>query len=108
MPTIVKGDRPMTAINVFTVAPENQARLIELLRQATESNIRHVPGFVSAALHRGLDGTKVTMYAQWRTPEDYARMRERPDASPFLAEALTLAQFEPGFYEVVDVFMPDA
>jgi len=97
----------MTAINVFTVAPENQARLVALLRQATESSIRHVPGFVAAALHRSLDGTRVTMYAQWRTPEDYARMRARPDASPFLAEALTIAQFEPGFYEVTDVFAPD-
>ena len=108
MPTIVPGDRPMTAINVFTVAPEHQARLIDLLRRATESNIRHVPGFVAAALHRSLDGTKVTMYAQWRTPEDYDRMRTRPDASPFLAEALTIASFDPGFYEVTDVFSPDA
>jgi quinol monooxygenase YgiN len=108
MPTIVKGDRPMTAINVFTVAPEHQARLIDLLRRATESSIRHVPGFVAAALHRGLDGTKVTMYAQWRTPEDYDRMRARPDASPFLAEALTIARFDPGFYEVTDVFTSDA
>jgi quinol monooxygenase YgiN len=107
MPTIEKGDRPMTAINVFTVAPENQARLLELLRRATESSIRQVPGFISAALHRSLDGTKVTMYAQWRTPDDYARMRARPDASPFLAEALTIAQFDPGFYEVTDVFAPD-
>jgi hypothetical protein len=108
MPKIEKGDRPMTVINVFTVAPENQTRLVELLRRATESNIRHVPGFVAAALHRSLDGTKVTMYAQWRTPEDYDRMRARPDASPFLREALAIARFDPGFYEVTDVFGPDA
>jgi quinol monooxygenase YgiN len=108
MPTIVKGDRPMTVINVFTVAPDQQARLVELLRRATESSIRHVPGFVAAALHRSLDGVKVTMYAQWRTPEDYDRMRTRPDASPFLAEALTFARFDAGFYEVVDVFTADA
>jgi hypothetical protein len=107
MPTIAVGDRPMTAVNVFTVAAENQARLLALLRNVTESHIRHVPGFVAAALHRSLDGTKVTMYAQWRTPEDYARMRERPDAAPFLREALTIARFEPGFYEVTDVFAPD-
>ena len=78
MPTIVKGDRPMTAINVFTVAPEHQAHLIDLLRRATESTIRHAPGFIAAALHRSLDGTKVTMYAQWRTPEDYARHAGTP------------------------------
>ena len=107
MLTITTGDRPMTAINVFTVAPTQQRRLVELLTQATESSIRHVPGFVSAALHRSLDGTKVTMYAQWATPEHHDRMRARPDASPFLAEALAIARFDPGFYEVVGVFAPD-
>ena len=108
MVSIAKGDRPITVINMFTVAPEQQARLVELLRLATETSIRHVPGFVAAALHRSLDGAKVTMYAQWRTPDDYAKMRERPDSSPFLAEALTIARFDPGFYEVTDVFAPEA
>ena len=107
MPVISKGNRPMTVINVFTVAPDRQARLLDLLTRATESSVRHVPGFVSAALHRSLDGTKVTMYAQWRSPEDYERMRSRPDTSPLLAEAMTIATFEPGFYEVVEVFAPD-
>ena len=107
MPVISKGNRPMTVINVFTVAPDRQARLLDLLTRATESSVRHVPGFVSAALHRSLDGTKVTMYAQWRSPEDYERMRSRPDTSPLLAEAMTIAKFEPGFYEVVEVFAPD-
>jgi quinol monooxygenase YgiN len=93
-----------TLINVFTVAPADQLRLIELLAHATELNIRHVPGFVSAALHRSLDGTKVTMYAQWRSAEDYQRMRARPDASPFLAEAMTIATFDPGIYDVAAVF----
>jgi len=106
MLTITTGDRPMTVINVFSVAPTQQERLVELLTQATESSIRHVPGFVSAALHRSLDGSKVTMYAQWATPEDYERMRARPDTSPFLAEALAIARFDSGFYEVVRVFAP--
>ena len=63
------------------------------------------PGEVSEG--KSLDGTKVTMYAQWATPEHYDRMRARPDASPFLAEALAIARFDPGFYEVVGVFAPD-
>ena len=107
MLTITTGDRPMTVINVFTVAPAQQGRLVELLTQATDSSIRHVPGFVGAALHRSLDSTRVTMYAQWATPEDYDRMRSNPAASPFLAEALAIAKFDPGFYEVVRVFVPD-
>jgi quinol monooxygenase YgiN len=94
----------LTVINVFTVAPENQARLIDLLARATESTVRHVPGFISATLHQSLDGAKVTMHAQWRSWDDYQRMRENTTASPFLTEALTFSSFEPGFYRVVRVF----
>ncbi|MGZ3464765.1 MAG: antibiotic biosynthesis monooxygenase family protein [Gemmatimonadaceae bacterium] len=108
MPVIAKGDRVATVINVFTVAPADQARLVELLTKATQSSVRHVPGFLAAALHRSLDGTKVTMYAQWRTVEDYHRMRSRSDTSPFLAEAVTIATFDPGLYEVVETFLPEA
>jgi quinol monooxygenase YgiN len=94
----------LTVINVFTVAPENQARLIDLLTRATESTVRHVPGFISATLHQSLDGAKVTMYAQWRSWDDYQRMRENTTASPFLTEALTFSSFEPGFYRAVKAF----
>jgi hypothetical protein len=34
-------------------------------------------------------------------------MRGRPDTSPFLAEAMTIATFDPGLYEVVEVFFPE-
>jgi hypothetical protein len=60
-------DVPVTLINVFTVAPENQQRLIDLLTEITGRSVRHAPGFLSARLHRSLDGTKVTMVALTRT-----------------------------------------
>jgi len=106
MPTISSSDAILTVINVCTVAPENQARLIELLTRATESNVVRVPGFISASLHRGRDGAKVAMYAQWRSWDDYQRTRANPVASPFLTEALTFSSFDPGFYHVVEVFSP--
>jgi quinol monooxygenase YgiN len=96
----------VVAINVFTVDPGNQQRLVDLLTRATESGVRQVPGFVSATLHRGLDGTRVTMYARWRSAADYQRMRENPGASPYLEETLTFATFDPGLYEVVATFLP--
>jgi quinol monooxygenase YgiN len=95
----------MTLINVFTVDAENQRRLVELLIEATEV-VRRAPGFVSASLHRSTDGTKVTMYAQWRSINDYQAMRQDPVPLPFLQEALTIAKFEPGVYEVVRTFTP--
>ena len=71
----------MTFINVFTVKPEDQSRLVELLARVTATSVRHAPGFVFARLHRSLDGKKVAMYAQWRSLEDYEAMRKRPSAS---------------------------
>jgi hypothetical protein len=46
------------------------------------------------------------MYAQWRSVEDYQKMRNNPDASPYLSQALTIAKFESGMYEVVETFLP--
>jgi quinol monooxygenase YgiN len=96
----------VTLINVFTVDPANQARLVELLTRATHDSVRHAAGFVSARLHRSLDGTKVTMYAQWRSAADYEAMRADPAPLPYLREALAIARFEPGMYEVVQTFEP--
>src|SRR2546430_5789375 len=96
----------VTLINVVTVDPTNQHRLVELLTRATEVSVRQAAGFVSASLHRSRDGTKVTMYAQWRSVEDYQAMRQDGAPLPFLQEALALATFEPGMYEVVQTFAP--
>ena len=108
MPTISKDDQLLTLINVFTVDPVNQDELLELLIRATQSSVRHVRGFVSASLHRSLDGAKVAMYAQWRSIEDYQAMRSNPATSPYMEQALALARFEPGMYEVVETFAPAA
>jgi quinol monooxygenase YgiN len=103
MTTISKENNYLTLINVFTVNPANQQKLVDLLVQATES-VKRIPGFISSSLHRSLDGAKVTMYAQWKSIEDYNSMRANPTASPFLQQALEIASFEPGMYEVVETF----
>ncbi len=106
MITIEKGRGVLTLINVFTVEPTRQSELIDLLTRATDLSVRHAAGFISASLHRGLDGTKVTMYAQWRSLADYQAMRQNPTAAPYLQQALALAQFDPGMYEVAETFVP--
>jgi quinol monooxygenase YgiN len=105
MITITKGRKIITLINVFTVAPAKQQELIALLARATDSSVREVPGFISASLHRSLDGTKVTMYAQWRSVEDYQAMRQNAAAVPYLQQALAIATFDPGMYDVVETFV---
>ena len=101
MTTISTQQDVVTLINVFTVAPENQQRLLDLLVEATESVMNRLPGFVSANLHTSLDGTKVTNYAQWRSREDFEAMLQNPEAMMHMREAGRIAEtFEPHLYEV--------
>ena len=106
MPIISEKNNYFTLINLFKVEPINQQKLADLLTLATESSVSHVAGFISSGLHKSLDGTKVVMYAQWRSAEDYQNMRNNPVASPYLEEALKISSFEPGMYDVVKTFLP--
>lgn len=105
MITIKKGREVVTFINVFTVEPTKQPELISLLTRITDSTVRHVAGFISASLHRGLDGTKVTMYSQWRSMEDYQVMHQNAAAGPYFQEVRAIAKFDPGMYEVAETFV---
>jgi quinol monooxygenase YgiN len=108
MPTIAESTGLVTVINVFVVEPSNQQKLLDILARATEISVRDMSGFVSAALHRSLDGTKVTMYGQWESEEHhrhYIATRSTPGASPYVEQALAIAKFDPGTYEVTKVFV---
>ncbi|HEY2205566.1 MAG TPA: antibiotic biosynthesis monooxygenase [Pseudonocardia sp.] len=97
------GAPVVTLINVFTVRPADQDRLVRLLERATEDVMRHRPGFVSANIHRGLDGTSVANYAQWASRADFEAMLADGAAREHMAEATELARVAPGLYEVVSV-----
>jgi quinol monooxygenase YgiN len=105
--TLSSGTKPVILINVFTVEPARQQELIDLLTCATEESVRQASGFISAHLHRSLDGTKVTMYAQWRSAQDYEAMRKDPTPLPYLQQALAIAKFAPGIYQIVQAFFPN-
>jgi quinol monooxygenase YgiN len=101
---IESGNGLCTLINVFTVAPERQAELMKLLEEATEQVMRHLPGFVSANIHRGLEGTRVANYAQWASREHFEAMLRNPEAQHHMRAAAAMVQkFEPHLYEVVSV-----
>jgi hypothetical protein len=96
----------ITLINVFTVEPPNQQKLVDPLSRATTDFVCKAPGFIASTLHRSLNGAKVTMYAQWNSVEDYEAMRRDPGPLPLFQEALKIAPFDPGVYETVSTFSP--
>jgi quinol monooxygenase YgiN len=97
----------ITFINVFVVGPADQQKVIDLLTQATDEFVSRAPGFLSSALHRSLDGTKVTMLAHWSGVAAYEAMRLDPRPRALFEAALQLARFEPGMYEIVRTFSQD-
>jgi quinol monooxygenase YgiN len=102
--SIIRADAPVvTLINVFTVDPANQQRLVELWQRATDEVMRHLPGFVSANVHRSLDGTKVVNYAQWESQEAFTAMLQNSEARPYLTELSEIGTPAPVLCEVVSV-----
>jgi heme-degrading monooxygenase HmoA len=102
--TIQEHSPHATLINVFTVEPHRAAELVELLRQATEDVMCHVPGFISANIHLSTDGTRVANYAQWRSAEDFRAMLTDPTAREHMDRCADIAtSFDPHLYTVESV-----
>lgn len=102
--TIAAGAPVATLINVFTVRPDRQRELVDLLSRATEEFMRHQPGFVSANIHASADGVRVVNYAQWESAAAFQAMLADPAAQQHMGEAAALAEsFEPHLYTVESV-----
>jgi quinol monooxygenase YgiN len=88
---------PVVLINVLKCQPEKQDALLELLTGLTEIQ-RALPGFVSATLHRGLNGKTVANHAVWRSVEDWKAMTRDPRVSAAMNPIMAIATFEPNLY----------
>ncbi len=104
MVTISKDNKVVTLVNVFTVEPKNQQKLIDLLVEATEKTMKNVSGFVSANIHKSLDGGRVVNYAQWQSREDFEAMRKIPEAQAHMKPVMEIAKADFHLYEVADTF----
>lgn len=100
---IQEGTSTVTLVNVFTVDSRDQQQLVEHWQRATEEVIRHLPGFISANVHRSLDGTKVINYAQWESQGAFEAMRHNPEAVAHLRELGQLGTPAPVMCQVVSV-----
>lgn len=90
----------ITLINVFICAPERQAQLVGLLRALTRDVVRHLPGFVSATVHRGLDGESVANYAQWESEAAWRAMVRHNRVRDRMGPIVAIATFQPRLYEL--------
>jgi Antibiotic biosynthesis monooxygenase len=101
MITIDRKSTIVTLINAFSCEPSSQSDLIRAWLQATETDLGNLPGIVSAALHRSLDGTRVVNYAQWQAAEDWERLLRVGTMNKHFQRLAQFGRPDAHLYEVV-------
>ena len=97
---ISKDGNLVTVVNTFSVKPENQKNLLQLLEDL-RIVVEKLSGFISANVHRSFEGTRIVSYAQWNTKEAYQAVYTNLDVKPILDEIKKISKFSWNLYEVV-------
>jgi hypothetical protein len=100
MPIIRANTGIITQVNVFTVPNSQQQPLIDYLSNAARV-AQEVDGWISASLHRSLDGTRVVNYAQSADEAAARRVFEHLMAKGMIQGNKAYGEAHPGLYEVV-------
>ncbi len=93
---------PVVLINVYRCQPERLDALMELLAVMVRAQ-RGAEGFISATLHRGLNGKVAAVHAVWRSQEDWKAMARGPAVNAAMEPIMAIATFEPHLYEAGEV-----
>ncbi|MEY4554992.1 MAG: hypothetical protein RL093_111 [Pseudomonadota bacterium] len=93
---------PVVLINVYRCEPERLDALMELLAVMVRAQ-REAEGFLSATLHRGLNGKVAAVHAVWRSREDWKAMARSPVINAAMEPIMAIATFEPHLYEAGEV-----
>jgi hypothetical protein len=98
---VIRADQNVvTQINVFEVDPKNQEPLAELLVEAVQ-RVCNMPGWISASVHKSLDGTRVTNYAQAADHPAWEAIIARLQKDGFFERFQKLSKPNPCLYHCV-------
>ena len=89
--TISKEDNIATVVNVFSVEPQNQQKLIEIWKAYADEIAQKQTGFISATIHKSFDKTRIANYAQWTRKEYVETMLKVPDAKDYFDQMSEVA-----------------
>lgn len=95
MTTTINATNDLTTlVNVLTVEPENQPKLMQLLRESTESIVSRLDGWISTSLIAAQDQRHVLIYSQWRDISSVEAMRSHPEMIAYFPRVAALAAFD--------------
>jgi quinol monooxygenase YgiN len=92
--TIAVNPDVTTLINVLTVEPENQKKLIELLRENTDNVVTTLAGWISTSFLASSDGRHIVIYSQWRDHASVEAMQSHPQMVAYFPRIAALAAFD--------------
>lgn len=95
-------DDPVVMINIYRCEAARQTVLVEHLVQLLHVQ-KDIDGFISAVLHRGLNGKTTAIRSVWRSQEAWAAMARHPSIMARMEPIMGLATFEPHLYEAGEV-----
>lgn len=105
MPAIRRDFTGQTVITTFEMTPGTAQDLMDELKAAYATFIRHQPGFIGAGLHMNDAQTRIANYSLWRRREDFQAMLRTPEMRERNRAINVLCRgFEPVMYEVTAVF----
>ena len=81
-------------LNILTVEPSNQRRLLQMLRAKNDTVIGTLDGWISTTLIASADGKCVVIHSQWRDAAALAVMRSDPRMVAYLPKLAALASFD--------------
>jgi quinol monooxygenase YgiN len=92
--TIAVAKEVTTLINILTVEPENQQKLIKLLRDNTEGVVSKLDGWISTSFISAKDQGHVVIYSHWRDLASVEAMQANPDMVAYFPRIAALAAFD--------------
>jgi quinol monooxygenase YgiN len=95
METTIRVDSAVTTlVNVFTVEPDNQPKVVALLQEGIETMFSKMPGWISTNVLKSRDGRQVVVYSQWQDDKAIDAFRQDSRMKSYFQRFGALAKHE--------------
>lgn len=86
-------------INVYSVKPENQEKLVQILEEGVHSIMVHQEGYLGSTILRSVDGKSVAVCAKWKEAKNIVAVFQKAENESYIKKIQEIAIAAPGIYE---------
>ena len=92
--TIAVTSDVTTLATILTLEPENQPKLVDLLKDNVDKVVSTLPGWISTSFMVSSDRRRVIIYSQWRDVGAVQAMQSNPQMRAYFPRIAALAAFD--------------